>query len=85
MQGICYLWEANAVPYQCIAACIQVPIIAIGGIQLNDVVPLLEAGAHGIAVSSAIVTAPNKLEIIEAFESEIGDVYPYQKHQTRNN
>lgn len=30
------------------------PIIAIGGIQLNDVEEILEAGANGIAVSSAI-------------------------------
>ncbi|HYV94865.1 MAG TPA: thiamine phosphate synthase [Chitinophagales bacterium] len=30
------------------------PIIAIGGIQLNDVHAILEAGADGVAVSSAI-------------------------------
>lgn len=33
---------------------ITIPIIAIGGIQLNNVVPLLKTGVHGIAVSSAI-------------------------------
>lgn len=33
---------------------IQIPIYAIGGIQLEDVEPLMKTGIHGIAVSSLI-------------------------------
>jgi thiamine-phosphate pyrophosphorylase len=33
---------------------VDIPVIAVGGIQLNDVGPLLEAGVYGIAVSGAI-------------------------------
>jgi len=38
---------------------IQIPIIAIGGIALTDISPLMETGIHGIAVSSAISNSPN--------------------------
>lgn len=33
---------------------IKIPVIAVGGIQLTDVEPLLETGIYGIAISGAI-------------------------------
>lgn len=36
----------------------KVPVIAIGSVQLNDIDPLLDAGAYGVAVASLI----NKVE-----------------------
>ena len=42
---------------ECAAENISVPIIAIGGIQLNDVDALLGTGVYGLAVSSAISDA----------------------------
>ena len=48
---------------------IKIPIIAIGGIQLEDVKPLINTGAFGIAVSSAINLADNKDEVIKEFLS----------------
>lgn len=36
---------------------IETPIVAVGGITLNDVKPLLDAGVNGIAVSGAIAFA----------------------------
>jgi len=33
---------------------VEIPIIAVGGVQLDDVEHLLEAGVYGVAVSSAI-------------------------------
>lgn len=44
----------NQIIQQAQVAGITRPIIAIGGIQLNDVKEILKAGANGIAVSSAI-------------------------------
>ena len=38
---------------------IQIPIIAIGGIQLGDVASLINYGVHGVAVSSAISDSEN--------------------------
>lgn len=43
------------------------PLIAIGGIQAEDVKPLLEAGVHGVAVSSAINLAADKPAVIRSF------------------
>lgn len=36
---------------------IQIPHVAVGGIKLNDVLPLLEAGVNGVAVSGSIAFA----------------------------
>ncbi|MCH5237706.1 MAG: thiamine phosphate synthase [Muribaculaceae bacterium] len=36
---------------------IQIPHVAVGGIKIDDVLPLIEAGVNGIAVSSAISEA----------------------------
>ena len=48
------LEKMRQVVQQAQVAGITKPIIAIGGIQLSDVEKILEAGASGIAVSSAI-------------------------------
>lgn len=37
----------------------EIPLAAVGGIKLQDVKPLLEVGANGIAVSGAIANAGN--------------------------
>lgn len=36
---------------------IEIPRVAVGGIKLDDVLPLLEAGVNGLAVSGAIAFA----------------------------
>ena len=46
-----------------------IPIIAIGGIQTEDVKPLMNTGVYGIAVSSAINLSDNKDKIIKEFIS----------------
>ena len=35
----------------------EIPIVAIGGITIDDVTPLLETGVNGIAMSGAIINA----------------------------
>ena len=42
---------------QCAIENTQIPVIAIGGIQLTDIEGLLQTGVNGIAVSSAIAGA----------------------------
>lgn len=37
----------------------QLPIVAIGGIQPDDVAALLDAGVNGIAISGAIINSPD--------------------------
>ena len=46
-----------------------IPVVAIGGIQLEDVKLLINTGVYGIAVSSAINLSNNKSEIINEFLS----------------
>ena len=48
---------------------ITLPVIAIGGILLEDIPALLSAGVHGVAVSGLITQAADKKKIVsEIFE-----------------
>lgn len=46
---------------------INIPRVAIGGIRIEDVKPLLDAGVNGIAVSGAIAFAPDMVEATRRF------------------
>jgi thiamine-phosphate pyrophosphorylase len=46
---------------------IDIPVIAVGGIQLEDVAPLLETDIHGIAVSAAVNLAIDPTEVLKEF------------------
>jgi thiamine-phosphate pyrophosphorylase len=56
---------------QCAIENITVPVIAIGGLQLNDVNAMMETGVYGIAVSSAISEADNIALVTTAFIEKI--------------
>jgi len=46
---------------------ISIPVFGIGGIKLDKVREVMDAGAHGVALISAILTADNTRETTEAF------------------
>ncbi len=48
---------------------IDIPLIAIGGITINDVADLLAVGVHGVAISGAISNAQNISETASEFVS----------------
>ncbi|WP_426670001.1 thiamine phosphate synthase [Mucilaginibacter sp. McL0603] len=50
---------------------IEIPVIAVGGIQLNDIEPLLETGVYGIAVSGAINLAIDPGAVLKEFYRKI--------------
>lgn len=50
---------------------IDIPVIAVGGIRLNDVEHLLEAGVYGIAVSAAVNLAVDPGAALKAFYQKI--------------
>ena len=50
---------------------IEIPVIAVGGIQLADVEPLLDTGIYGIAVSAAINMAENPATVLREFYRKI--------------
>ena len=46
---------------------IRIPVCAIGGLELDDVMPILQTGIQGIAVSGAILRADNPIEMMKQF------------------
>lgn len=50
---------------------VDIPVIAVGGIQLNDVEPLLETGVYGIAISGAINLAVDPGATLKEFYRKI--------------
>lgn len=48
----------------------ELPVVAIGGITLDDIIPLMETGINGVAMSGTIINAPGPKEytakVIEA-------------------
>ena len=50
---------------------VEIPVIAVGGITLIDVEPLMETGIYGIAVSAAVNLAIDPAEAVKAFYRKI--------------
>ncbi|MBS1502483.1 MAG: thiamine phosphate synthase [Bacteroidetes bacterium] len=50
---------------------VQIPVIAVGGIRITDVEPLLETGVYGIAVSGAINLAVDPAAALKGFYRKI--------------
>lgn len=53
---------------------VPIPVIAIGGVTHDRVRPALEAGAHGVAVLSAVVTANDPEQATARFRASIDGV-----------
>jgi len=47
------------------------PIVAIGGIRMDDVAPLIRLGLHGVAFSGLLVHAEDKAECVRRLESQV--------------
>lgn len=54
---------------------INIPVFAIGGIELKDIEGLMQAGVYGIAVSGLITNATHKKEIINQINSLLDHAY----------
>ncbi|MES2627792.1 MAG: hypothetical protein V4616_02375, partial [Bacteroidota bacterium] len=63
---------------RCLEEGITTPIIAVGGIQLDDVQGIISTGISGIAVSGLITNASDKQELI----TELNQVIASQKEGT---
>jgi thiamine-phosphate pyrophosphorylase len=50
---------------------IQIPVYAIGGIDLKDINPLMETGIHGIAVSGMITNSDQKKKLIQQINEKL--------------
>ncbi|MCL2041257.1 MAG: thiamine phosphate synthase [Bacteroidales bacterium] len=58
---------------QCKKSNINIPIVAIGGITADDVVPILQTGIEGIALSSAILRAEDPVREMDKMIKAFGD------------
>lgn len=58
IREICYEMEKNN---------ILIPHVAVGGVTIDDILPLLEAGVNGVAVSSAIADADDIVKATKDF------------------
>jgi thiamine-phosphate pyrophosphorylase len=52
----------NHIVNECYTNNIHIPIVAIGGITVDDILPILQTRVKGIAMSSAILQAENPVE-----------------------
>jgi thiamine-phosphate pyrophosphorylase len=50
---------------------IQIPIYAIGGIQLKNVESIMETGVHGIAVSGLITQSKKPKQLITQLNGKL--------------
>ncbi len=50
---------------KCRGAGFKIPVLAIGGLTLEDIEGLIQTGVFGIAVSSLVVHAPDPEEVVE--------------------
>jgi len=57
---------------EAVARGIALPVFAIGGVQPGRVRSCLDAGARGVAVISAVLSAPEPGAAVRAFEKELG-------------
>jgi Thiamine monophosphate synthase len=55
-----------------ICKAVKIPVIAIGGINLDNVDQVMKAGAHGIAVISAVVDSANPKESVKKLMKKVG-------------
>ena len=53
---------------------VAIPVVAIGGITVERVRSVLEAGAHGVAVMSAVVMAEEPERAVRLFRREIDQI-----------
>jgi len=50
---------------------IEIPVIAVGGIQITDAAKLMETGIYGIAVSAAVNLSPDPVAALKEIYQKI--------------
>jgi thiamine-phosphate pyrophosphorylase len=53
------------------AANIRIPVIAIGGILPEDVLPIMQAGIYGVALSGAITFADHREQVVQQIYQQL--------------
>lgn len=56
------------------ASSTTIPVFAVGGVTPENAGDCLRAGAHGVAVIRAVLTAPDVKEVIDRFKTVLGSL-----------
>ncbi len=54
-----------------VCAAVRIPVVAIGGMSVDRVASVLEAGAHGVAVMTGVTTADDPARAARAFRDAL--------------
>jgi len=57
-----------------VASTVTVPVFAVGGVTTENAAECVAAGAHGVAVIRAVMTATNITDAVHRFEAAIGSL-----------
>ncbi len=57
-----------------VCAAVRIPVLAIAGISVERIGPVIRTGAHGVAVMTAVTTAENPARAARAFREELDTV-----------
>ncbi len=74
LSPILHLEGYNKIMEQVKNAGIEIPIIAIGGIELKDIPALMQAGVYGVAVSGALTYATFQAQTVKNMYHELCSV-----------
>ena len=55
----------------------EIPILAIGGIDIDDISKLMETGIHGVAISSIISESQNIYELVKSIQNRVSPITIY--------
>jgi thiamine-phosphate pyrophosphorylase len=57
-----------------VSSSVTVPVFAIGGVTPDNAADCISAGAHGVAVISAVMTAGDVSDVLKRFETALGSL-----------
>jgi thiamine-phosphate pyrophosphorylase len=66
------------------AAGIDIPIIAVGGILLDDIDTIMQTGVYGIAASSALTFSKNRKQLVKQMYQQLHTPISKGNHQNSN-
>jgi len=62
--------EVNLKSLQTICNCCEIPVYALGGIKIDNTREVLKGGAYGVAMISALLSAPDPYQVGQQFSAE---------------
>ncbi len=55
---------------QTVCNCCKIPVYALGGVKINNTVEIMNSGAYGVSMISALLSAPDPNQAVQQFSTE---------------